>query len=640
VAMLTAVAAALTFGPALLALGSRFGIFEPKRAAGAGIWRKVGALVVRWPGRLLLASCVLVLVGSVTLPTYRPNYDDRLYVADDVPSNQGYAASDRHFPVSKLNSDMLAVESDHDMRNSTDMIALDRVARNVFHTPGVGMIQSTTRPLGTPLEHSSFTYTVGTMGTKIKELLPFLTDLNNRLTDMATITDRMTGLLRHQQELTSQHAGAAHIAADAAQGMKDVTDALRDNIADFDDVWRPVRSYFYWEKHCFGIPLCWSLRSLFDATDKIDQLDEQMDKNLKAALIQDSVMPQLVALLGQNVDQLNQFHQVILAEHSTIKPQLTQLDELSRQMMDLGYAFDSSKNDEFFYLPPDAFSNPSFQIDLRFFMSPDGKAARYMVFHDGEALTTDGIKHDQTYLPAAKEALKGTTLAGAHVYLGGAAATYWDIQDAARTDLIIAATAAFALIFLVMLLITRSIIAALVIIGTVAFSYSGAFGLSVLFWQHLVGVPMSWLNLPLTFIILVAVGSDYNLLLIARYLEESKAGLNTGLIRAVANSGKVVTTAGLVFAVTMMAMVSSDLLNIGQMGSTIGIGLLLDTLIVRSFITPAIARLLGPFFWWPRVIRARPVRITTRQCAASGPVQSSPPRSIALRNEDVPSEFR
>ena len=128
----------------------------------------------------------------------------------------------------------------------------------------------------------------------------------------------------------------------------------------------------------------------------------------------------------------------------------------------------------------------------------------------------------------------------------------------------------------------------------------------MLVWQHFLGIPLSWLNLPITFIILVAVGSDYNLLLIARYLEESKAGLNTGLIRAVANSGKVVTTAGIVFATTMMAMLSSDLLSVGQLGSIIGLGLLLDTLIVRSFITPAIARLLGPLFWWPRIIRARP----------------------------------
>ncbi|MDM2669617.1 MMPL family transporter, partial [Mycobacteroides abscessus] len=196
---------------------------------------------------------------------------------------------------------------------------------------------------------------------------------------------------------------------------------------------------------------------------------------------------------------------------------------------------------------------------------------------------------------------------------GGAAATYWDIQDATKTDLLIAAIAAFALIFLVMLLITRSVVAALVIVGTVAFSYSGAFGLSVLVWQHFLGIPLSWLNLPITFIILVAVGSDYNLLLISRYLEESKAGLNTGLIRAVANSGKVVTTAGIVFAATMMAMLSSDLLSVGQLGSIIGLGLLLDTLIVRSFITPAIARLLGPLFWWPRLIRSRPAPAQYRE---------------------------
>ncbi|MEZ0052533.1 RND superfamily putative drug exporter [Mycobacterium sp. MAA66] len=608
VATLTAVAAALTFAPAVLAVGSRFGLFEPKGKPGHGIWRKVGTVTVRWPGRILVASCAVVLVGSVTIPSYRPNYDDRIYISDDIPSKAGYTASDRHFPISKLNSEMLMVKSDHDMRNSTDMIALDRVARSIFHTPGVGMVQGVTRPLGTPLEHSSFTFTMGTMGTKIKELLPFITDMNDRLTNMADVTDKMIAIVHHQQELTSLQSDSAHVALDAAQGLKTVADTMRDNYANFDDFFHPMRNYFYWEPHCADIPICFAMRSLFDMTDQIDQMSDEMQKNVQAAQIQDVVTPQLVQVIGQTADQLTQMKQIIETEHSTAKPMLTQLDELGRQMMDLGYAFDSAKNDEFFYLPPDAFDNPDFKIDLKYFMSPDGHAARYLIYHDGEALTPEGIIHDRTFLPAAKEALKGTTLAGSHVYLGGAAATYWDIQDATKTDLLIAAVAALALIFLVMLLITRSVVAATVIVGTVAFSYSGAFGLSVLIWQHILGIPLSWLTLPLTFIILVAVGSDYNLLLIARYLEESKAGLNTGLIRAVANSGKVVTTAGMVFAVTMMAMLSSDLLSVGQFGATIGVGLLLDTLIVRSFITPAIARLLGPFFWWPRIIRSRPLR--------------------------------
>ncbi|ETZ92801.1 MMPL family protein [Mycobacteroides abscessus MAB_030201_1061] len=561
---------------------------------------------MRWPGRILVVSSVVVMIGSITLPTYKPNYNDRIYIADDVPANQGYAAADRHFPVSKLNSDMLMIESDHDMRNSTDMIALDKVAREVFHTPGVAMIQSVTRPLGTPLEHSSFTYTMGTMGTKINELIPFLTDLTDRFTQMADITDRMATLMRQQQELTGQQAGASHISLKGAQELKDVTVTMRDTLANFDDQFRPLRNYFYWEPHCADIPMCWAMRSLFDMTDQVDSMTDAVDDSLKAAVIQDAVTPQLVEVIGKSAAELDNMRKVVLTEQSTMRPMLTQMNELGRQMMDLGYAFDSSKNDEFFYLPPEAFDNPYFQIDLKYFVSPDGKSARYMIYHDGEALSPEGIDHAQAYLPAAKEALKGTTLAGSRVYLGGAAATYWDIQDATKTDLLIAAIAAFALIFLVMLLITRSVVAALVIVGTVAFSYSGAFGLSVLVWQHFLGIPLSWLNLPITFIILVAVGSDYNLLLISRYLEESKAGLNTGLIRAVANSGKVVTTAGIVFATTMMAMLSSDLLSVGQLGSIIGLGLLLDTLIVRSFITPAIARLLGPLFWWPRLIRSRP----------------------------------
>ncbi|MEN3221746.1 RND family transporter [Mycolicibacterium porcinum] len=610
VAMLTAVAAALTFGPALLAIGSRFGLFEPKSKGSTGVWRKVGTSVVRWPGRLLAASSIVMLIGAAMIPTYRPNYDDRVYVPDSTPAKQGYQAADRHFPVSKLNSDMLLVEADHDMRNSTDMIALDRVARSIFHTPGVGMIQSVTRPLGTPLEHSSFTFTMGAMGTKLKELIPFLTDYNNRVTSMVAITDRMTDLLRRQQELTDQQANAAHILAIFAQNMKGITATMRDDFADFDDQFRPIRNYFYWEPHCFDIPMCQAFRSLFDMTDQLDKMADEMDANVQASMIQATVTPRLVEVIGHSADALQEMRAVMLAQQSTTWPMLAQMDELGRQMIDLGRAFDSSKNDEFFYLPPEAFDNPSFQIDLKFFVAPDGKSARFIVYHDGEALSPEGIEHSQAYLPAAKEALKGTTLAGSRVYLGGAAATYWDIQDATRIDLLIAAIAAFALIFLVMLLITRSVVAAIVIVGTVAFSYAGAFGLSVLVWQHFLAIPISWLNLPITFIILVAVGSDYNLLLIARYLEESKAGLNTGLIRAVANSGKVVTTAGLVFATTMLAMLASDLTSVGQLGSIIGLGLLLDTLIVRSFITPAIARLLGPFFWWPRLIPARPARPT------------------------------
>jgi len=84
--------------------------------------------------------------------------------------------------------------------------------------------------------------------------------------------------------------------------------------------------------------------------------------------------------------------------------------------------------------------------------------------------------------------------------------------------------------------------------------------------------------------------------------------VHTGLIRALGSTGGVVTSAGLVFAFTMLAMLTSDLKPIGQVGSTVCIGLLLDTLIVRSFVVPSIVRLLGPQFWWPTMVRRRPLR--------------------------------
>lgn len=199
-----------------------------------------------------------------------------------------------------------------------------------------------------------------------------------------------------------------------------------------------------------------------------------------------------------------------------------------------------------------------------------------------------------------------------NIYLAGTAATYKDIAEGAKYDLLIAGIAALSLILLIMVLITRSLVAAIVIVGTVALSLGASFGLSVLVWQDILGIKLYWICLALSVIILLAVGSDYNLLLISRFREEIHAGLNTGIIRSMAGSGAVVTSAGLVFAFTMASFVSASLLVLGQIGTTIALGLLFDTLIVRSFMTPSVAALLGRWFWWPQRVRPRPASTMLR----------------------------
>jgi RND superfamily putative drug exporter len=200
---------------------------------------------------------------------------------------------------------------------------------------------------------------------------------------------------------------------------------------------------------------------------------------------------------------------------------------------------------------------------------------------------------------AAYESVKGTALEDSKVYISGTAAVFKDLKEASHYDFLIAGISSLCMIFIIMLIITRSLVAASVIVGTVAISLGASFGLSVLIWQHFIGVPLHWLVMVMSVIILLAVGSDYNLLLVARFREEIGAGLKTGIIRAMGGTGKVVTAAGLVFAFTMAAMIVSDNRAVGQVGTTIGLGLLFDTLIVRSFMTPSIATMLGRWFWWP-----------------------------------------
>jgi transport protein len=548
------------------------------------------------------------MVGAVFVPTYRVSYDDRTYQPTDAPANQGFAASDRHFPPSKLFSEMLMVESDHDMRNSADFISLDRVAGALIRVPGVAMVQSITRPLGRPLDRATIPYLFTTQGGGSGQQLPFNQSQNSDTDKQAQIQAETVETLGKTIDLTQKLADDLHTTVLTFENLQAVTDEVNDSISNLDDFMRPLKAYFYWEPHCFDIPVCYAFKSLFDALDGIDALDTQIHNAVGDFQAIDALMPQMVAQLKIQRDETAALQAVIVSSYGPAHLQSTQTDQTFDDLINVGNDFDKSRSDSYFYMPREAFDNEDVKTGMTLMMSPDGKAARFIVTHEGNAMGPEGVEHVEKFPEAIQIALKETSLAGAKIYIGGAGSNNLDIKTYAASDLLIVAIAAFILIFLIMLFITRSLMAALVIPGTVAFSFAGAFGLSVLVWQHLIGLHLHWLVLPLTFIILVAVGSDYNLLLISRVKEELGAGIHTGLIRALGSTGGVVTSAGLVFAFTMLAMLTSDLRTIGQVGSTVCMGLLLDTLIVRTFIVPCLLRILGPWFWWPTLVRTRPLR--------------------------------
>ncbi|WP_328363125.1 MMPL family transporter [Mycobacterium sp. NBC_00419] len=608
IGMLVVVFAALTFGPAVIAIGSRFRkVFEPKRKMNTHTWRRVGTAVVRWPGPILVASIALALVGLLALPSYTTNYNDRNYLPKDIPANIGYAAADRHFPQARMNPELLLIETDHDVRNPADMLVIDRIAKNVFHIPGIGRVQTITRPLGTPIEHTSIPFIISMSGTNQTMNMSYLQD---RMKDMLKMGDELQvsiDTMERMLALTKQMVGVTHDMVAKTKQMVADTNEIRDHLADFDDFFRPIRNYLYWEPHCFDIPICWSLRSIFDSLDGIDTLSDDLASLVVDMDRLDVLMPKMVQVMPPMIATMKSMKASMLTMQSTMNGFQDQMQAMQDNATAMGQAFDASKNDDSFYLPPEVFDNPDFKRGLKMFVSPDGKAVRFIISHEGDPATPEGISHIDKIKNAAFEALKGSPLEGSKVFMGGTASVYKDMQNGANYDLLIAGIAALCLIFVIMLVITRSIVAAAVIVGTVVLSLGASFGLSVLLWQHILGQPLHWLVLAMAVIILLAVGSDYNLLLVARFKEEIHAGLNTGIIRAMAGSGSVVTSAGLVFAFTMGSMLISPLRVGGQVGTTIALGLLFDTLIVRSFMTPSIAALLGKWFWWPQRVRQRPL---------------------------------
>ena len=606
IGVLVTLAAALTLGPAVLTIFSRFGLLEPKRKHQTRGWRRIGTAIVRWPGPILVVSCLIALIGLLALPGYKTSYDGRPYLPESAPANIGYIAATRHFSEARLNPELLMVETDHDMRNPADMLVLERIAKAVLHTRGIALVQSITRPLGTPIKHSSIPFQISAQSASQIMNLGYQQDRAADLLKQANELSNTINILKRQITLQQASADATHEQTQAFHDTVTIVNDLRDKIANFDDQFRPLRNYFYWEPHCFDIPMCAALRSVFDALDGIDKLSDQFGEITASLDKLDALQPQLLALLPPQIAIQERNRDLTLSNYATTSGTNAQSEEALQNATAMGQAFDSAKNDDSFYLPPEAFDNPDFKRGLKLFLSPDGKAARMIITHEGTPATPEGISHIDGIKDAAFDAIKATPLSDAKIYVAGTASAYKDIQDGAKYDLIIAALAAISLILLIMMFITRSLVAALVIVGTVVLSLGASFGLSVLVWQYIFGIQLYWIVLALAIILLLAVGADYNLLLISRFQEEIGAGLKTGVIRAMAGTGKVVTAAGLVFAATMSSFIFSDLIVLGQIGTTIGLGLLFDTLIVRSFMTPSIATLLGRWFWWPKIVRPRP----------------------------------
>ena len=252
-----------------------------------------------------------------------------------------------------------------------------------------------------------------------------------------------------------------------------------------------------------------------------------------------------------------------------------------------------------FNIPAEILGAADFKKAAAAFISPDGHSVRYLIQTKLNPFSSEAMDQVNAINDVARGAQPNTALADASISMGGFPAALRDTRDYYERDIRFIIVVTLIVVLLTLMVLLRSIVAPLYLVGSVVISYFAAIGIGVLTFQVILGEELHWSVPPLAFVVLVAVGADYNMLFVSRMRDESPLSVRYGVIRTLSSTGGVITAAGLIFAASMAGLLFSSIGIVIQGGFVIGVGILLDTFVVRTITVPAVAALVGRANWWP-----------------------------------------
>ena len=655
--------ASITLLPAILALAGRRGLCKPRRELTSRFWRRSGVRIVLHPTRHLVASLIILAILAGCAGVIKFNYDDRKNLPADVDSNVGYAVMAQHFPVNSSIQQFLLVQSPRDLRSPQALADLEQMARRVSQVPGIAAVRGVTRPTGDTLEQAKATFQAGAVGDKLSQasteissrdadldrltggahqLADTLGGVRDGVLEAMTSVSGLTNALVDMQSRSNADANATLAdmdrSAQLVANMRALGDALGVNLTQVDDVYRwavPMMTALNFSPVCAVDPACQNsravlqrliaahddgtLRSLSDLAQQLQSAQGNQPVNTTVADLREKLQNATEAARKLGLDKPDGIQRKL----TELQNGANTLADASRQLADgvqllvdqvrqmgpgLGDASSflmAMRNNARepsmagFYIPPQILSNSEFTTAATMFVSPDGHGVRYLVQTDLDPFGTQAMDQVAQIMDAARSAQPNTELADATISIAGLPAVNADIRDYYNHDLRFILITTILVVLLILIVLLRAVVAPLYLIASVAISFLSALGIGVVVFQFILGQQIAW-NVPGTaFIVLVAVGADYNLLLISRIRDEASRGMRTAVIRTVGATGGVITSAGIIFAASMFGLTFGSIAGMVQVGFIIGIGLLLDTFLVRTVTVPAMAVLVGKANWWP-----------------------------------------
>ncbi len=653
--------AAVTLLPAVLVLAGRRGWVAPRSELTAGFWRRSGTRIVRRPAAYLAASLVILIALASYTGLVRFNYDDRKQLPETVESSVGYAALERHFPVNQTIPEYLLIKSPQDLRTPRALADLEQMAQRVSQLPGIALIRGVTRPTGESLEQARATYQAGEVGNQLGGASNLINGSTGDLNQLASGADQMADGLRDARGQINQAIGNVRSLIDAFATIQGQFggDTTLGQFGDADKLVKSMRSLGDLQQRIFGnlsadfswldpvvasldaspvcnaSPVCIAARGQFyvlKAARDDGTLDRMvvLARQLQNAGPLDKLSTTVEALSRTLQSASDSLHKLGLtdarsarSQFITVQKRASDLAGASRQIADgvallvdqtkrMGLGLDQASaflmamgenatdpSMAGFNIPVQVLGTDDFKKMAQLFISPDGHSVRYFIQTDLNPFSTEAMDQVKSILDTAKGAQPNTTLADASISISGYPVTLRDTRDYYDRDIRLIVTVTVIVVLLILMLLLRAVVGPLYLVGSVILSYVSALGIGVLFFQVILGQELHWSVPGLAFVVLVAVGADYNMLLASRLREESGGGVRSGVIRTVRSTGGVITAAGLIFAASMFGLLFSSIGVVVQGGFVIGVGILVDTFLVRTITVPAVAALLGRASWWP-----------------------------------------
>ncbi len=652
--------AAVTLLPSVLVLAGRRGWIAPRQERAAAFWRRAGVRVVRRPVPYLAASLAILIALASCASLVHFNYDDRKQLGASEDSSIGYAALEQHFPVNQTIPQYLFIQSKNDLRTPRALADLEQMAQRVSQVPGIAIVRGVTRPTGESLEQARATYQAGEVGSQLGDASTVINGHTGDLNQLASGAGQLATGLGDARGQVNQAIGGVRSLVDALASMQSIFgDNTLGQIGDAAKLIKVMRELgdtlqvnfgslttnFEWvdpvvdaldaSPLCNLNPVCDGARTQFhrlqtardDGTldklsalarqlqyagpmDKLSSTVDNLDSSLQTAVVslqklgltdaqsarsRISTMQRGANDLASASRQIADGVQVLVDQTKQMGAGLTQA---SAFLMAMGQNA-SQPSMAGFNIPAQVLSTDDFKKIAQIFISPDGHSARYFVQTNLNPFSTDAMDQVNEILDTARGAQPNTTLADASISMSGYPVTLRDTRDYYDSDIRLIVVVTVIVVLLILIALLRAVVAPLYLVGSVIISYLSAIGIGVLFFQELLGQQLHWSVPGLAFVVLVAVGADYNMLLASRLREESSRGVRSGVIRTVRSTGGVITAAGLIFAASMFGLLFSSIGTVVQGGFVLGIGILVDTFVVRTITVPAIAALLGRASWWP-----------------------------------------